>query len=410
MAVSTDETYLRHEFTTWQSLYAVIAGWNVTTVRGAIAGHDTGSSFALSCALAVVASRYPPIFGALRQRKAPPLGLNRETFGGERGPGGLARAGFARLMRSIEPLFGDVFSDHAMLGFQVLQHVWAPSPDASILEPRTNLWPCSCVWLNPRSRLLEAITQDGRVPIVNGDAHWSIVGTGERPFLNGAIRALGETWAGARYAERDEEALSAYLGRLCPIGILPEKMMPGSKEGEVFKASVKDLGEAQSGGIFPFGSAITTLPNVDAGAAALFSSMLERRGRACVISLLGTDGTVSKGSPGVYTPLAAYDVAFAVAREDTAHAAAAFSRLGQAYGAINYGLNEEESPGYRWLLPDPTEAERLAALAKRYQDAAAIVKAEREAGLNVTPERVAAIYGALLLPMPALPETKASNT
>lgn len=403
MILSTDTKYLGHEFTTWQTLYALIAGWNVSTVRSAIDAHDTGSSFVLSGGLAVVTSRYPWIFAALRQRKAPPLGLNREVYGGERGAARRAKEGFSRVARAIERLHGDIFDGHAQLGFQVLQHVWRPSADASTLEPITTLWPSSCLWLNPTSGKLEAITREGRIPIIDGDGHWTVIGAGQRPFLNGAIRALGETWAGARYAQRDEEGLSAYLGRLCPIGILPQGIMAGTPEGDAFEASVKDLGEAQSGGIFPNGSEITTLPNIDAGAASLFEGLLDRRGRACAMVILGTDGTMSKGSPGVYTSPLFGEVAFAVVREDTAHAGAGISRLGAAYGAINYGLSEEDSPGYRWLLPDPTEADRLTAVAKRYQDAAGIVKAERDAGLDVTKERIAMIYGALGLPPAAAP-------
>ncbi len=397
MNISTDTKYLGHEFTTWQSLYALIAGWNVSTVRGAIDAHDTGSSFVLSGGLAVVASRYPWIFAALRQRKAPPLGLSREVYGGDSGSALRAKQGFSRVARAIERLHGDIFDGHAQLGFQVLQHVWRPSADASTIEPTTKLWPSSCVWLNPRSGGLESITTEGRIPIIDGDGHWTIIGAGQRPFLNGAVRAYGENWAGARYAQRDEEALSAYLGRLCPIGILPAAILPNTPEGDAFDAAVKDLGEAQSGAVFPTGSQITTLPNVDAGAAQLFAGLLERRGRACAMVILGTDGTISKGSPGVYTSPLFGEVAFAVVREDTAHAGAGISRLGAVYGAVNYGLSEEESPGYRWLLPDPTEADRRKALAEADLALAATLTAWKAAGIEITPERANALakrYGA----------------
>ena len=410
MAVSTDRSYLEHVFIARNNLYALIAGWNVNTVRMSIDSHDLGSSFILSNGLIVVTSRHPAIFGPLGQRKAPPMGLQREVTGGDRGAGRRARDGFRRVVREeIEPHLGDIVGNLAMGGFQILQHVWRASADASTLEPTTTLWPSSCVWWNPFTKGLEAITAEGRIPIVNGDGKWTVIGSGEKPYLNGAIRALGEAWAADRYAERDEAALSAYLGRLCHIAIAPEKIQPGTKEGDELLLSVQALGEAQSGGIFPFGTDIKTLTNIDAGAAALFTGFLDRRERAFAIALLGTDGTVSKGSPGVYTSPLFAGVAFANVRSDTSTIAAGVTGLGAVYGAINAGLSHDESPGYRWNLPDPTEADRLNALAKRFTDAAAIVKAERDAGIDMTGDRIGVIYSGLNLPVPAVPATTAQG-
>lgn len=406
MALSTDSQYLAHEFKSTSSLYALISGWKVNSVRDAINAHDLGSSFLLSGGVSVVSSRYSAIFGSLSQRVAPPLGLQREVFGGDRGPARRAREGFTRVMGKIDPYFGDIFKAKAMMGFQVLHHTWIPSPDASTLEPQTKLWPAAFVWWNPLNNKLEAITTEGRIPIVDGDGKWTVIGTGDQPFLNGAVRVLGEPWAAGRTGERDEAALSAYLGRMCPIGILPASIEPNTPEGDDFLESVKDLGDAQSGGIFPNGSDIKTLPNVDSNAAALFAGFLNRRERACAIALLGTDGTMSPTTQGVYVSPLFGHVAFAVVRSDTADAGGGLTRFGNVYGEINYGLSPEDAPGYRWLLPDPTEAERLAALSKRYLDAAVIVKAERAANLDVTQDRITAIYGALDLPVPLVPETK----
>jgi hypothetical protein len=408
MAPSTDRSYLEHVFIARNNLYALIAGWNVGTVRTAIDALDLGSSFILSGGLSVVVSRHPAVFGPLLQRKSPPLGLQREVTGGERGAARRARDGFRRVVREgIEPRLADIVGNLAMGGFQILQHVWSASADASTLEPTTTLWPSSCVWWNPFTRGLEAITAEGRIPIVDGDGKWTVIGSGEKPFLNGAIRALAEAWAAARYAERDEAALSAYLGRLCPIGIAPENIQPGTKEGDEFLLSVKSLGEAQSGGIFPFGSDVKTLANIDAGAAALFTGFLDRRERAFAIALLGTDGTVSKGSPGVYTSPLFAGVAFANVRSDTSTIGDGITRLGAVYGAVNSGLSHEESPGYRWLLPDPTEADRVKATGDAFARAAAAVTAERAAGLEMTPERLAVIYGGQGIPVPTMPASAA---
>jgi hypothetical protein len=405
--ISTDTKYLQTTFTTRSNLYALLAGWGVNTVRSAVDAHDEGSSFVLSDGLLTVASRHPRIFGPRAQRRAPPLGLQHEVTGGDRGPARRAREGFAAALKQhVEPKLGDIVDGLGGMGFQVLQTTWVPSADASTLDPVTTLFPSPSVTWNPWYQRLEAITAEGgRVPIVPGDGKWEIVGTGAKPWLRGAVRALAEGWASSRYAERDEAALSAYLGRLCPIGIAPVNIQPNTPEGDAFRDAVQGLGEAQSGGIFPFGSEVTTLPNVDAGAAALFEGFLDRRAAGFEIVILGAPRAGS--TPGVYLSPQYGEVTASIVRSDTTTISAALTRIGAVYGALNYGLSEVESPSHRWLLPDTTEAERVKATADAYTRAAAIVNAERLAGLDMTPERLAVIYGGQGIPAPSMPITAA---
>lgn len=401
--ISTDSKYLQTTFTTRANLYSLLAGWNVGTVRSAIDAHDQGSSFVLSAGLLVVASRHPVIFGAQAQRRSPPLGLLHEVTGGDRGTARRAKEGFAAVVkRDVEPALGDIVDGEAGMGFQVLQTTWAPSADASTLEPAISLFPTTSVWWNGFAQRLEAITAEGgRMPIVDGDGKWTVIGNGAKPWLRGAIRAIAQPWASASYAERDEAALSAYLGRLCPIGIAPEKIQPGTLEGDALLAAIRDLGEAQSGGLFPFGTQVTTLANIDAGAAALFAGFLDRRSTGFELAYLGAPRAGS--TPGVYLSPQYGQVTASIIRSDTTTISAALGRIGAVYGAINYGLTEAESPGHRWLLPDPTEADRVKATGDAYTRAAGIVKAEKDAGIDMTPERLAAIYGGQGIPVPTMP-------
>ena len=406
MPISTDLKYLEHEFWTYQNLYQNIGGWDVTSARGAIDQHDAGA-FWTSSALSVVASRYPWIFGPLRQRKAPPLGLSHEATGLDQGKGRFAKEEFAEIMKANEASFGSTFGSLAMMGFSVLHHHLEPNPyDPTLLMVKSKPWPTSATLWHPYEKRFVAMTQDGLIPIVD-DGHWSIIGEAEQPHMNGAIRALAMSWAANTYAERDEAALSAYLGRLCPIVILKDGVAVKDPMGVEAAQAVKDLAKPRSGALFPGGVDVKTLANVDAGAAALFAGFIERRSKGMAVVLLGTDGTVSSGTGGVYVSPLFGQIAFAIVREDTAHAARAWSRVGEIYGKVNYGLQSKDCPGYHWLLPDPTENDRLESLGKRYERAAAIIKAEREAGLDVTPERIKLIYEQLKLPVATAPATKA---
>jgi hypothetical protein len=406
--LSTDAQYLAHSFWTPSNLYQTSTGWDVMTITGAINAHDSGS-FWTSSALAVVVSRYPWIFGPLSQRKAPPLGLTREVFipdGTDRGKSRIASREFSALMLQNEALFGDVFRPHALMGFSVLQDTWFYDPATKTQIPITNVWPTSAVRWNAYLKKLQAFTMDGLVDINDGDGKWRIVGMGTQPYIEGAIRSVAMPWAQAVNSDRNEAALSDYLGRLCPIAILPggkdvPVIPPDSPEGKQTLAALKDLGKARSGGMFAAGTTVTTLANVDAGAAALFTGLLPRRAQGMAIALLGTDGTTTNPG-GVYASPMFAGVALAKIREDVNHAGRAWTTLGNHYGEMNYGLTPESSPSYRWLLPDPTEAERRKAMGDAFARAAAAVTAERAAGLEMTPERLAVIYGSQGLPVPTM--------
>jgi hypothetical protein len=413
--LSTDSQYLGHAFWTQQSLYQAVSGWEVGTVRGAIDAHDAGS-FWNSSALAVVVSRYPWIGGPLGQREAPPLGLTREVYipdGTDRGKSRIAATEFSAIMTENEWLFGDIFRPHAMIGFSLLQHTWVYDRETKTQVPITSVFPTSAVRWNSWSKRLQAFTLDGPIDIIDGDGKWSIVGTGAQPHIRGAIRMLGMPWASSASAERDESALSEYLGRMCPIAILPGGkkddvvITPGSEEGKQTLEALKNLGKARSGGMFAGGTTITTLSNVDAGAAALLAGLLERRAKGMAIALLGTDSTTV--APSVYLSPSLAGVSLAKAREDVTHAGRAWSQLGSHYGEINYGLTPAQSPSYRWLLPDPTEADRRKATGASYVTAAQIVTAERAAGLDVTKERIAAIYADQGIAAPTLPTAAAKG-
>lgn len=392
--VSSDRAYLEHEFSLWPSLFSVITSWKVEDVRSAINQHDFGS-FTLSSSLAVIASRYPTIYGPLQQRLGIPLGIERAIYGGDRGPARRAKEDFTAYMQTMEGEFGDVFLPHCMMGFSWLHTSW-PEKDGDLV-PQTKVWPSVATrFVEPWGKF-QALTTEGWIDMVDGDGKWTMVGTGERPHRLGAIRVLGEPWMKAGFADRDEAGLSAFLGKLAPFGILPAgdgkgtpHITPKSNEGLEIADALKNLGRARSGGLFPAGTEVKSLNGVDAGSAVIFEQIFGRTGKAHAIALLGTDGTVSPGSGGVYVSPIFGRVALSVIRPDLTHGERAFNQIARIGTTLNYGPSVV-SPVYRWLLPDPAEAERKDAIAKQNKSFNEILAGWIAAGLEPTQEDVDAL-------------------
>lgn len=400
--ISTDSKYLGHDFTTYTGFLWRVGGFTIDSVRAAIDAHDAGS-FTSSSMLATVASRWAPIFRALRQREAPALGIERATTGGERGAARRAKEGFAEIMYSRgEPLFGDLFEAKAMLGFQWLHARWVATEDGREQRPELKPWPAAATYVDPLTGQFRAFTREfGMVDMVDGDGKWFLVGDGSAPWLRGAVRALGTQWAGGVQAERNELSLADYLGRKVPIAELPEKVSVQDAVGQEIVDATKNIGKGRSGAVVPHGTKLSTLDNLDSGAAALLQGVLDRRARYVVGALLGTDGGQDSK---VYVSPQFAAIARSVVQSDVTAASRAFGRIGDVYGAINFGLSASESPGYRWLLPDPAEAERRSALAKCYIDAAEIVAKEKANGVAPSEERSRQIYadlGAVAPPAPS---------
>lgn len=398
VSISTDSKYLGADFSTYTGLLWRIGGFTLEGVRAAIDAHDAGS-FAQSSVLALVASRWAPIARALRLRESPMLGVEREVTGGDRGAGRRAKEGFAEIMyEQGEPMFGDLSEAHATLGFQWFHATWLPTPDGAEVRPLLKPWPAAATWIDLSTGRFRAWTQGhGMVDMIDGDGKWFLVGDGSAPWLRGAVRSFGTQWAGGIQVERNELALTDYLGRKVPIAIMPDKVAVKDPVGVEICDATRDIGKARSGAGFPHGTEVTTLDNIDAGTATLLQGVLDRRGRYVVGVLLGTDG--GEGSKVYLSPQYA-GITAATVRRDLTAAARAFSRLGDAYGALNFGLSAKESPGYRWLLPDPSEAERVDAKGKAYLQAAAVLKADKDNGITLTKDRVAQVYGDLGVPPP----------
>lgn len=397
--LSSDMRYLTHEFSWWPHLFGLISLWEVANVRDAINSHDAGYFYSTS-SLSVIVSRFPTVLGPLEQRLGIPLGIERSVFGGDRGPARRAKEAFAAYMKQQEANFGDVFFPHAMMGFSVLHTHYVER--AGELVAITKVWPSVATRYVEQSESFEAQTLDGWVRIQDGDGHWTMVGTGARPHRLGAIRAIGEDWAKATHAMRDEAQLSAFLGKKSMYAILPEgdgktKPMIGTNTdtGKAVAEALKTLARARGGGLFPAGTKVESTDGIDAPSAQLFEQIFGRAGKNHAKALLGTDGTVESGGGGVYVSPIFGRVLLSVVRRDLTHAARAYNQISANTTKLNYD-GSVQAPEYRWLLPDPAEAERKDAMAKAHKAVADTISGWKASGLDVTDEavqRLAKSYG-----------------
>lgn len=404
--ISPDRHYLAHEFNYWTSMFSVIQSWTVENIRAAINQHDAGY-FTASSSLAVVATRYPTIYGPLEQRLGIPLGIARAVKGGDAGAALRAKVQFEEYMRGMEAEFEDVFLPKAMLGFSWLHtHYVERHGD---LVPVTKVWPSVATQFLEPWGIWQAWTTEGWVTITDGDGKWTKVGSGQRPHRLCAIRALGEQWAKAGFADRDEAGLSAFLGRMVPYAILPEAakdtgraaIVPNSPVGLTVGDTVKTLGKARGGGVFPAGTKVESMSGIDAGSAALFDQIFARTGKNHAYALLGTDGTMSPGAGGVYVSPIFGRVALTVVRRDLSDGMRAFDQIARVTTTLNYS-DAVEAPRYVWLLPDPSEAERRAALAAQHKAVNDTVQGWRAAGFDVTDADVEQLEEAMGVHAPKL--------
>lgn len=405
--MKVDETYLRHEFKTYQSVNPWTGSWTVAKMREAIDAHDRGF-FYYSSAAAVKITQYAPIFGALRQRVEPPLGFQRRVLGGSRGLDRLVREEVERQFSDESDsypswLLGDIYKALALMGFCWLQHVYRPSADGSILEVRTRPWPTSAVqWLEYKG-IYQALTLDGPIDLVDGDGHWSLVGHGEAPHLNGAVRALGTEFVDGGYGRRDRSDFSDKYGHPKPVGILPEGVAVDSPEGKSVAEAVEGLSEPGSGGVFMHGTAVEMLEAAGGTASTIFQQILDSTWTNVACVLLGTDGTMSKGTGGVYTSPTFAGVKLEIIRSDVkAEQRAANRGHIVPYIAVNYADQVSVKPRLDVPLPDPERDARTTALAKRHLDLAAIAEAERKAGFVVDQPRIDTLAAALDVESPTL--------
>lgn len=377
-------------------------GWTVERIRAAIAMHDQGL-FLESSLLKINVTRFGPVYTALSQAIAPVLALPRFIVGGTRGLGRLLaaeleaqlcpRGGLLPSPYFPETLWGAMAIELKMMGFVILQHAYGdPHPLTGVRALYTRWWPAWATTYYPSRRTFVANTDSGPVDVLN-DGKFTLIADTDEPHHGGAIRALAlEVMAGVMA----DQAMSSYLDRYGNPklwGTMPPGVAVDSPPGQRFFEALGTLLGPNGYGALPHGSKLDWA-QLSASQNAMFKDSDEKISARCAGILLGSNGTVTQGTGGVYQ-----SPSFMGVRRDltdrTLKACVRGVNLGVCapYLEINYAASIAEARG--WVepvlsipLPDPDADARMKSYGERAEKRTAIVKAERDAGLDVTQERV----------------------
>jgi len=399
-----DPAYHGHTFRSFAAPLA-FGGFDLARARAAIETHDIGL-FIESSTLAVTSMRFGPVFAALGQAIAPALALPRIVTGGTRG---LARTLAGDVEAQLAPrrgllpspyfpptLWGSAAIDLRLMGFAVLQHVYGdPDPLTGVRPIYTRRWPTWAVQYRRWRRTYVAITNDGPVDIISGDGKFTLLGDTEEPHFDGAIRALAEEVLDGRLTQQARANYVDRYGSPKLIGTMPEKVPVRGPEGDAMFDAMATIRGPDGFGVIPHGAEVDWY-SLSAQQSTVFKDSLENVWQYVAAILLGSDGTMSP-STGVYSaPI------FAGVRRDLIDRMLKAMVRGVNLGhvapwlAFNFlaSIEEQRARGI-WVdpvldipLPDPDADARMKSYAERVEKLHTIVKQERDAGFQVTQERV----------------------
>lgn len=394
--------YHDHTYRSWAAPVA-FDGWTIDRIRNAISLHDQGL-FLESSMLAVTLTRFGPVFTALSQAIAPVLALPRHVTGGTRG---LSRLLAAEVEAQLAPragllpspyfpptLWGSSAIDVRMMGFGVLQHVYGdPDPQYDVRPLYTRRWPTWATTYYPSRRTFLSLTDSGPVDIVSGDGKFTLLADDDEPHHQGAVRALGlEVLAGVLA----DQALASYVSRYGNPklwGTMPEGVAVDSDEGRACFEAMGTIRGPDGFGLFPHGTEIDWA-QLSASQATMFKDANEKVTTRSAGILLGSDGTITSGTGGVYQSPSFMGVRADIIRRLIACVVRGINAGHVApYLAINYVAAIAETrcwvePVLSIPLPDPDADTRQKSLAERTKARHELIVAERSAGLEVTQDRV----------------------
>jgi hypothetical protein len=392
------------------------AGWNMVTARAAVDAHMTGT-FVYSWQLRIDAPRYPPIRAALNQRIAAARSATYIVVGPERAPGRFETEEAERLQSLLEDLERSTFADLAMMGFSVWQHPIEIDPVT--LRHRVTMierWPLAAVertsWDGRGPEGYFAITKEGdRIPLPKPgttDGHWTIVGEGDQPHLDGAILALDASYVAGQMARRAFSNLTNTLGKASVVGELPDTIATTDPAGVDMLKMVKSLGTTQTAGVHQKGARVYAF-EVTTRTGELLPDMTNDQVRMVAWALLGHDASITRGDT-VYNDPTAQAVPEDLTREGVKVYTGAVNSILALLSRLNIGA-EAEPPKLVGVLPDSDQDARLKAAAERAKGRAerhalliAAIEAERGLGL-VTQQRVNLLAAEFDAPAPIIDVT-----
>lgn len=323
---------------------ALALGWTWPAARQAVDDHKRGT-FTMSWQLSLDIESLPAIRAAMAQRLASPCGLPWEVVGPARAPGRLeAESGAATWKNHGRRLLRSTLKDYIKMGFSVLQHPSAVNPVTLRREILTiERWPLSQVrytatpfpdvwqpgkWIEryyaiqfgigdsmgatlygpqdpsiSRAQIPDAAYVPGGAGVWvrfiqlprpgETDGHWTVIGEGDQPHMDGAILGVDVAFVGGSIMKRAGFNLVKTLGRQSPVAELPGTVAVNTPEGIAASKVVAGLGVTTDGAVLPggvkLGAFSLTTPN-----AELFPDFAGLNLEDVELAILGRSGTMAK--------------------------------------------------------------------------------------------------------------------
>lgn len=225
----------------------------VAQLRGILREHEAGD-FTRSAGLAELSKRSSDVSGALEQRLAGSMGLpfELEAANGTTNARGL-RDRIEQRWPSVFPSGSQraLLQDRVMLGFAIARITAAYDATLDEVVPYVERWHPSLTRFDVTYGRWEAYTAEGWVVVLDelgrrGEG-WivSLVGDRLTSHLEGAIRALGGSYVGQEFAQRDARRHSERMGQ----GIVEAKVPGGQAETDEAKRYTTALSKIGANGL-----------------------------------------------------------------------------------------------------------------------------------------------------------------
>ena len=275
------------------------------------------------------------------------------------------------------------------MGFSMSQLVWDTS--GPLWGPYLRPWHPRFTYYHWPTRRFRALSQDGEISIIPGDAKWVLHAPfGEyRGWIRGAIRAIAEPWMLRHFAFRDMARFSEIHGLPTRVGKVPAVSDPG--ERAAFEQAIGNLGSdtamilPQSVDTDGAGYDYSLVEATDTAWEA-FPGLIDRCDMAIVLSLLFQNLTTEVQGGSFAATKSHMDIRESGLQADNqAWKNTIYNQIARPFAWLNFG-DPELAPWTTWNVAPRDELELNA---KQFQQFGTAIEVLRRGGIQFNdPEQV----------------------
>lgn len=386
-------------------LVQTVVDWSVDQIRGALFAHNFGV-FWESALLADAILGDPRVQATLGSLTSALFG--REVIFTPANDSDAARetcdawqACWPRL--SATSTFTQVGYYSKLMGWSPSQVVWDTSK--SIWEPIIRLWHPAYTYYNWYARRYVAISQDGPIAILPGDAKWFVhFPFGEyRGWIRGAVRAISEPWLLRHQAFRDHGRFNEVHGLPIKKAIVPASSDEGQRDA--YAAALANLGKETTimvsrGNDGNNGYDLELVEPTD-DAWQSFTGLIDRCDMDIVLALMFQNLT-TEVTGGAYAATKSHmDVrAQSVAYDNEAWAWSIYWQLARAFAWLNFG-DANLAPWTKW---DVTPRQELSENAEQFAKFGVAVEVLRRGGIEFKDDAALRVFAKDVFGLKGIPE------